>query len=220
MSSLKTSELAADPRVRRGMEAQLAERRARIEAGEEPLGWKVGFGTPAALEKLGTAAPLVGYLMRPALAESGAPYSIAGFANPMLEPEVAVRIGPDLGIASLGPAFEIADVEDSDDVEAMLAGNLFQRGVVLGPAVGRSTLGVSARVIVNGEPTEVEDPEAAPGPAGALVRHVADLLDVYGERLQEDEVIITGSIVPPISVSPGDRVEYELTGIGSISLSF
>ena len=37
-----------DPRIARGMEKQLAVRRARIAAGETPLGWKVGLGAPPA----------------------------------------------------------------------------------------------------------------------------------------------------------------------------
>jgi 2-keto-4-pentenoate hydratase len=32
--------------------------------------------------------------------------------------------------------------------------------------------------------------------------------------------VITGSIVPPLAVGAGDRVEYELAGIGSVSISF
>ena len=39
-----------DPRIARGMRAQLARRRERIAAGEAPLGWKVGFGAPAAMK--------------------------------------------------------------------------------------------------------------------------------------------------------------------------
>jgi 2-keto-4-pentenoate hydratase len=33
-------------------------------------------------------------------------------------------------------------------------------------------------------------------------------------------VVITGSIVPPMRVKPGDRVEYELERLGSVSISF
>jgi 2-keto-4-pentenoate hydratase len=53
-----------DPRIARGMATQLATRRARIAAGDAPLGWKVGFGAPAAMAKFNITAPLVGYLMR------------------------------------------------------------------------------------------------------------------------------------------------------------
>ena len=41
-----------DPRVARGMQAQLELRRKRLAAGDAPLGGKVGFGAPAFQERL------------------------------------------------------------------------------------------------------------------------------------------------------------------------
>ena len=41
-----------DPRVARGMQTQLELRRQRLEGGDKPLGWKVGFGAPAMLKRL------------------------------------------------------------------------------------------------------------------------------------------------------------------------
>jgi 2-keto-4-pentenoate hydratase len=221
MSSLRTAELAADPRVRRGMEAQLELRRQRLSAGDEPLGWKVGFGTPEAFEKLGTVAPLVGFLLRSAVAPSGAVYSIEGFGRPALEPEVAVRVAEGGVAAALAPAFEIADVEPTADVERILAGDIFQRGVVLGPMVERASLdGASALVTVDGESVKVADPEAMPGEITNILAHVSDLLPRFGEQLRLGDVVITGSIVAPLQVEPGNRVDYELDGIGSVSISF
>lgn len=221
MSSPKTAELAADPRVRRGMEAQLALRRERLAAGDAPLGWKVGFGTPEAFEKLDTSAPLVGFLLRSALVASGTAYSIDGFGRPALEPEVAVRVGEGGVPAALGPAFEIADVEPTSDVEQILAGDIFQRGVVLGRMAERASLeAVSALVTVNGQSMSVKDPEALPGAIPDVIAHVSGLLPEFGERLRPADVVITGSIVAPLQVAPGDRVEYELDGIGSVSISF
>ena len=221
MSFLRTAELAADPRVLRGMEAQLELRRQRLSAGDEPLGWKVGFGTPEAFEKLGTVAPLVGFLLRSAVAPSGAVYSIEGFGRPALEPEVAVRVGEGGVAAALAPAFEIADVEPTADVERILAGDIFQRGVVLGPAVERTSLDAPpALVTVNGEPREVADPEAMPGRIPDVLAHVSGLLAAFGEQLRPGDVVITGSIVAPLQVEPGDRVDYQLDGIGSVSISF
>lgn len=220
MSSLRTAELAADPRVRRGMETQLAMRRARVAEGEPPLGWKVGFGTPEAFAKLSTSAPLVGFLMRSALAPSGSSYSIDGFGRAALEPEVAVRVGEDAAPAALGPAFEIADVEPTDDVERILAGDIFQRGVVLGPMADGASLDAAALVSVNGDEVRVEDPEGIPGAIVDVLAHVADLLPEFGEQLRPGDIVITGSIVPPLQVEPGDRVEYELAGIGSLSIAF
>src|SRR5215210_3737950 len=85
-----------DPRIARGMQAQLAHRRARLDAGDKPLGWKVGFGAPAVMEKLGISAPLVGYLLESGLVTSGASVSFKGWSKPVIEPEIALYIGEDL----------------------------------------------------------------------------------------------------------------------------
>ena len=46
------------------------------------------------------------------------------------------------------------------------------------------------------------------------------LLGAFGGRLRAGEIVITGALVPPIPVSPGDRVEYELHGLGRLSIEF
>ncbi len=88
--------VARDPRIDRGLLAQLTERRRRIEAGERSLGWKLGMGVPAAMEKLGTSAPLVGYMLESARLDDGATCSVQGWGNPRLEPEIAVHLGADV----------------------------------------------------------------------------------------------------------------------------
>src|SRR4051794_41852505 len=97
--------MARDPRIERGMLAQLTGRHRRIEDGEQPLGWKLGFGVPAAMERLGTSAPLVGYLLRSGLVESGAVVDVSAWGNAKLEPEIGGHMGADLaGGASRGDA--------------------------------------------------------------------------------------------------------------------
>lgn len=229
------TELAADPRVRRGMAALLKARRERIAAGERPLGWKLGFGSAAAMEALGTAAPLVGFLTGRSLLDAAREASIAGFTRPMLEPEVAVRIGADLdpggglepagaAIAALSPAFELADVDPSpEDVEAILAGNVFHRGLVLGAESEGVPAPQRLRAVVedaDGTTREVEHPQGATGPIVGLIRHVADMLGEFGETLEAGAVVICGSIVPPIPVAPGDSVAYRLEPVGEISIRF
>ena len=73
------------PLIKKGMAAQLATRRARIAAGEKPLGWKVGLGAPASMQKLGLQGPLVGFLMQRALLLSGSTVSLAGWSKPVAE---------------------------------------------------------------------------------------------------------------------------------------
>ncbi len=216
------------------MLAQLTERRLRIEAGEASLGWKLGMGVPAAMTKLGTDAPLVGYLLAPARVDDGGTVSLNGWGTAKLEPEIAVHMGSDLGpgasradaeaaIAGLGVAIELVDLDPgADDPEAILAADIFQRHVLLGPAVeGAGAAGVSARALRNGdEAASTDDATEATGDPVALVLHVANTVGAAGETLRAGEVVICGSVVPALDVAPGDTIEVQLDPLGSLSVYF
>jgi 2-keto-4-pentenoate hydratase len=227
-----------DPRIARGMTEQLAARRARIAAGERPLGWKVGFGAPAAMQNLKISAPLVGFLMQRGRIPVGGSVSLKGWVKPVAEPEIAVHIGRDLAgggdraaaaaaIAALGPAIELADADlPFEDPEAILKRNIFQRHVILGEAdasrAGGSTAGLVARVFRrDAESGRTSDPEALTGKVVDIARHVADVLAAFGETLSAGDVIIAGSVVPPLLVEPDETaVAYALDPIGRISVAF
>lgn len=226
-----------DPRIARGMAAQLASRRQRLGSGDKPLGWKVGFGAPAAMQKLGITTPLVGYLTDRALLGSGACVSLAGWKKPAAEAEIAAHLGADLpggasreqarrAIAGLGAAIELADVAfPPDDVETILAGNIYQRHVILGQSdpsrAGCVLDGIRCRIARNGkEIASTADPQALTGELVGIVRHVADELAAWGEMLRAGQVIITGSITPPLFVVPGEDLVFELEPVGTVSVRF
>ncbi len=226
-----------DPRITRGLTTQLAQRRARMVAGEKPLGWKVGFGAPAAMKMLGIDAPLLGYLMQSALLSNQTTVSLKGWVKPAAEAEIAVHMARDLdayadqatisaAIAGIGPAIELADVTFApDDVEKILAGNIYQRHVVLGACettrAGAVLDGLRARIARNqSEIASTTDPQAATGDIIGITGHVATTLAAHGERLRAGDVIITGSITPPLWMEANETLAFELEPIGSLSLTF
>ena len=227
-----------DPRIARGMEQQLAARRARIAAGEKALGWKVGLGAPPAMERLKIKAPLVGFMMQKSLVPNASTVSLAGWHKPVAEPEVAVHMAKDLlsgadraatiaAIAALGPAIELADLNPPpDDVEVTLAGNIFHRHVILGPPdptrAGAKLDGLVGHVFRRGALAAKQDNvEALIGEMVGIVQHVAGTLAAYGERLRAGDVIITGSIVPPPFIEPDEtEFAYALEPIGGLKVSF
>ena len=226
-----------DPRIKSGMQRQLRWRREMLAAGKKPLGWKLAFGGPAALERLRLNAPLVGFLMADAVVASGSTFSFAGWKKPAAEPELAVYLEKDLtsgadrkttmgAIAGLGPAIELADVDHpSDDVEGTLARNIYQRRVILGgfsaKLAGGNLSGLNARVFRNGtEMASTSDLEALTGELIANVSHVANLLAHFGETLRAGEIIIAGSITPPIWVQPGETLSFHLEPLNAISVNF
>jgi len=235
--SAATTPAWEDPRILRGMTAQLRRRRELLAAGHKPLGWKLAFGAPAAMERLHINAPLVGFLMKDALLPSSASLSIAGWTKPAAEPEIAVHLGRDLGanasrtaamaaISGLGPAIEIADVDHpSDDVEGTLARDIYQRHVIFGPndvsRAGGLLSGLSARVTRNGtEVANTDHLQALTGELIDIIRHTANLLAAFHENLQAGQIIIAGSITLPLWVEPGGEIGFHLSPFDPISVRF
>jgi 2-keto-4-pentenoate hydratase len=202
--------------------------------GERSLGWKVAFSAPQVLERLAISGPLAGFLTDAVLVESGSTCPLAGWTKPAFEPEIAVHMGQDLepgssraategAIAGLGPAIELADLDvPLDELEEVVATNIFNRGLVLGGMrPGADPAGLRGRISRDGVETDlVEHPTELIGDVVELTRHVADLLGAVGERLRAGEVIITGSIIPVIFVSPGERVRYELEPLEALEIAF
>jgi 2-keto-4-pentenoate hydratase len=153
---------------------------------------------------------------------SGGAASVAGWTKAVLEPEVAVHLGSDLpggagedaareAIGALGAAFELADIDfPPDDPEAILAANVYQRAVVLGPAseagAGGDLAGVEGRVVRDGaEVARTDDPQAM---TGEIV-----------ERLRAGDVVIAGTVVPALEVADGGEIHFDLGPLGAVDVT-
>lgn len=227
-----------DPRIQAGMRRQFALFEERRRSGARRIGWKVGFGAPAAKEKMKIAQPLVGFLLDTAVLRDGATVSLAGWTKPVAEPEIAVEIGHDVPadaseeaaarcVAAIGPAIELADLDTPlDDVEAILAGDIFQRHVVFGPRAAVTLPGglasLSGEAIRSGQAVAVpDDLEANTGRLLDTVRQVAATLAAFGETLRAGDVVIAGSVTPPQMLEASDTMlSWELRPIGRIGLQF
>jgi 2-keto-4-pentenoate hydratase len=232
------SETLKDPRIAEGLRAQMELRQKRFDEGARQIGWKVGLAAPAMQAKCNLTAPIVGFLLDRAELASGADVSLAGWHKPIAEAEIAAYIGRDLAagadreavrnaISALGPAIELADLTTPmDDVQAALAGGIFQRHVILGPRdpmrSGARIDGLKGRVSRSGQDVPVPaDLETNIGELVNIVRHVADVAAAVGGGLRAGQFIICGSLTPPMFLEPGERgVDFELAPIGSVSVRF
>ena len=223
-----------DPRVLAGTRTMIARQRDRVGAGAGRLGWKAAFGSPSGLATLGLDRPLVGFLTRDRQVAPGATVSVGGWVRPVLEAEVAVHIAHDLppepdadavaaAVAGLSAAIELADVDaPPSDVVEILSGNIFHRHVVLGTLrpERRDLAGVRACVTRNGEDVATTDePEALTGRLLDVVTSMAGTLAQVDERLRAGDVLITGAVVPPIDVAPGDRMSVDLAHLGRLEVT-
>ena len=217
------------------MHAQLASWRSRVAGGAARVGWKIGFNSPAAQRQLGLDDTVVGHLTQATVLASGTSHSLAGSHLVCAEPEVAIHLGRDVpagadaeaartAIGALGAAIELVDIDRPlDDLEAILAANVFHRAVAFGPPrterAGGALAGVIGRAFRNGDEVASVDAAAEAGDLSTVVRHVADWLAAFGERLRAGDRIICGSLAPPIWVKAGDRVRVDLGLLGGVEVA-
>jgi 2-keto-4-pentenoate hydratase len=214
---------AAAAEVERGLRAQLESLDEKRGRGAELIGWKVGLNVEAVQQHFGLERPVLGHLTTASLVEPGATHSLARGLRVGVEPEVAIHVGPGGAISSLGPAIEIVDLDPAQtELEQILAGNVFHRGVVLGdpvPEVDPTGLAsMTATVKRNGYVAErARFADAGMGPA-EVVGLIAERLAIAGEELREGHVIIAGSLTAIVFVEPGDRIEVDLGPLGSLEV--
>lgn len=187
------------------------------------------------MELLGIDQPLLGFLTTATLLDSGASVAIGDWSAPLLEPEVAVRLGSDVqpgtapeeaaaAVGAVGAAIELVDLGAIDQVEEILAGNIFHRQVLLGEfaEVEPGELEeIRIAVTINGEQSEPSDPREVIGDIGQVVASLADQAELTGESFEAGDVIITGAALPPALVKPGDeyRVALNLASETAVAIS-
>jgi 2-keto-4-pentenoate hydratase len=206
--------------VERGTAALLVRRRELLADGAEPVGWKIGFNLKPIQERLGLDAPLAGFLTTDTVLESGAEVSLAE-GQVIVESEVAVELGGDArSVAALLPALEVADVPDLEqDVETILAGNIFHRAVAFGSRVETDGPG-AGRILVNGAEQHAVAADRARAHLAEMVEVVGSRLSAAGEELRPGDRIITGILAPPHAPEPGDTVRLEFETLGGVELRF
>jgi 2-keto-4-pentenoate hydratase len=209
------------------LRGQLDDRDTLLDEGARRLGWKAGFGTRAAIEKLGTDGPLVGFLTDATLEPSGTTIEVGDWGKAVLEPEVSLRLGADVAagdgpeaiaaaVEAIGAAIELVDLgEVGGDPAAILATNVYHRKVLLGDFVALPGTLAEVRIDVeqSGEPPVLgSDPAAVLGPLVEVVAGLAAILDGSGDGLRAGDVIITGAAIKPFEPTTGETFEVGVAG--------
>jgi 2-keto-4-pentenoate hydratase len=216
-----------DPRVVKGLEAQVSEWRTVLDAGAERVGWKIGLNIPEAQNALGIEEPVIGYLTSATVVESGGEYRASDDSSLRAEPEVALEMGRDVepddadadvardDVAGVAVALVLVDVgRPPEGIQGIVATNVFHRAVVLGPS--RPAFpgeGLEAVIEVDGQQRERAD---VPDDFSDVVLLTARLLGEVGERLERGDRIIAGSLTPQVPLGPGNRVAVDIEGLGGV----
>lgn len=216
-----------------GLRRQETGTRGLLADGAGRLGWKAGFGTAAAMQKLGTSGPLAGFLTDSTLQPSGACFDVSDWGKPVLEPEVAVRLAADVSagqsrseveaaVGGTGAAIELVDLgEAGNDAGEILAANVFHRAVLLGeiatldPSASLADVRIDVRA-GDEDYAVAADPAAVLGDLVDVLLGMAELLAESEDGLRSGDVIITGAAVKPFELAGGEAVEVR---VGSSEVS-
>jgi 2-keto-4-pentenoate hydratase len=200
-------------------------------------GYKIGLTTPVMQKLCGVGEPCYGAIFAREVHHRRAELSATDYCRLGVETEIAFRLGADLpqggdpgeiaaAVESCMAAIELIEDLQYDyrrlDAAAIVAGNVWNAGVVLGTPVtdwrsqdlvrAMAWLSINGREIGSGNGRDVMG-----HPLNALA-WLVDKLAAAGTPLRRGMIVMTGSMVPIQYPVAGDRVVIEVTGLGSAEL--
>ncbi|MCH9018234.1 MAG: fumarylacetoacetate hydrolase family protein [Chloroflexi bacterium] len=226
-------------------EAYLIQREFQTHISEEQgsiAGYKLAYTTAALQEANGVSEPCLGIMLEGNIHPSPSTLTADDFMQLGLECEVAVRLGSDLpasgapydrgkvseAVESLTAAFEIIDFRRTPDQDPKVqfmtgvAANIFNAGVIMGdpvPSWRDLDLGAAyGSMTINGEVVGEGHGSDVMGHPLEPLAWLANKLAEQGFGLLAGMVIITGSIVSPKFVKPGDTASIMIEGLGGAEL--
>lgn len=201
-------------------------------------GYKIGLTTSVMQKLCGVDEPCYGAIFAREVHHVRAELSAGDYCRIGVETEIALRLGDDLpqggdlprlaaAVESCMAAIELLDDLRHDytrlDAAAMVAGNVWNAGVVLGRPVtdwqALDLTGLTARLSINGrEIGSGISSEVMGNPLNALA-WLADKLSEAGTPLRRGMIVMTGSMVPIQYPAAGDQVLVEVAELGAAELA-
>jgi 2-oxo-3-hexenedioate decarboxylase/2-keto-4-pentenoate hydratase len=211
----------------------------RARGRGEVAGYKIGLTTPIMQKLCGVDEPCYGAIFAGEVHHGRATLATSGYCRLGVETEIAVRLGEDMAQGSGGSGDRVAAAVEScmaaiellEDLRhdykrlsaaAMVAGNVWNAGVVLGEPVTDwrklDLAAATARLTINGrEIGSGKGADVMGNPLNALA-WLADKLAAAGTPLRRGMIVMTGSMVPIQFPAAGDRAVVEVEGLGSAEL--
>lgn len=201
-------------------------------------GFKIGLTTPVMQRLCGVDEPCYGAIFANEVHHRRAELAAGNYCRLGIETEIAVRLGEDLphgrdpqrvaaAVESIMAAIELLEDLRHDykrlSAAAMVAGNVWNAGIVVGPPAtdwrGRDLAAVTARLSVNGkEIGHGRGGDVMGNPLHALA-WLADKRAAQGMPLERGQVVMTGSMVPIQFPAAGDHAVVEVEGLGIAELA-
>jgi 2-keto-4-pentenoate hydratase len=200
-------------------------------------GRKIATTTKIMQQLMGIDHPCGGLIFASRIHRAPATIRKSDYVNVRVECELAVRLGRDLpkepqpytreavrgAIAQVMAAFELIEDRHADyktsKALSLIADNAWNGGIVIGPAIdppaGLDLDGIAGTLKRNGK---TDGTGKTDDPLGALA-WLANLAAGQGRPITAGMVVITGSVITTVDIAPGERLDFELSGIGSTSMT-
>jgi 2-keto-4-pentenoate hydratase len=218
-----------------GMERQLAALVAARAEGMPRRGWKIGINVPEVLAQLCLPHPGLGWIDGNRILDSGSMLDTLPGSQLHVEPEVALRISGRVAqgasaasarskIAAIHPALEIVNYARSKaGLADVISHSMFHEATVLGEPVSITTareLGATwPRLSVGGREPSMPRSDLVPSDLGELVAFAADFLAVFGQSLDEGDLLLSGAYLHRAeAIAAGDSAVAEYGPLGVVSL--
>jgi 2-keto-4-pentenoate hydratase len=194
-------------------------------------GVKVATTTKVMQQLMGITHPCGGAIFARTIHVSPARIAKSDFVNLRIESEIALKLGQDVPAASAPwtaegvlpfvsgamPAYELIEdrnaVYTETNAVSMIVENCWNGGVVIGAPKAlkpEAIIGVTGRQTLNGK----QIGEGKSENPFATLAWLANLLAERKRDLKAGMVVITGSVIPTFSISPGDRCVFTVDGLG------
>ncbi|MGH8454127.1 MAG: fumarylacetoacetate hydrolase family protein, partial [Nevskiales bacterium] len=211
----------------------------RTAEGERVIGKKIGVTSKPVQDMLGVHQPDFGFLLDSMHVADGSSVSLARakLIQPRAEGEIAFVLKKDLkgpGVTDeqvldatdyVTPCFEIVDSRIRDwkiNIQDTVADNASCGVFVIGAArVKPKSLDLAAvKMDIRKNGTHIASGlgSAVQGHPATAVAWLANTLGRFGIPFLAGEIILSGSLAPLLPITPGDRFEMSLTGIGEASI--
>lgn len=207
------------------------------EAGNQPVGYKIGCTTKQGQATFGLRSPAYARLFSDGSMTNGATVTQRGSYRLGVECEIAMILGSTDAADHTGlPAIEHVAiacevVEDRYDglpnagIACLIADNFANRGFVLGPPVAFEAFGAARLEILSSRiaTSTGEQVEGLVEPDTMSAFQALCWLDTAaranGSELRRGDVILTGAIGRPLWLDKPSDVTLEIESVGSLSLS-
>lgn len=212
-------------------------------SGMRIAGWKIAATSTAGQQHIRVDGPMAGVLLSARALEGGARISLAGNNMKVAEAEFAFRMAKSLpkraeaysvaevvdAVASLHPAIEVPDsrYEDFTRVGAapLIADVACACWFMIGPATRADWRAID---LAQHRVAAWRDGALAGEGSGANVlgdprralAWIANELCTCGDGLRAGDVVITGTCLTPVPVSPGECVKADFGGFGTLEARF